>query len=114
MTNYYEHHVFFCLNQREDGAACCMDKGAGAAFDHMKARVKKLNLNGKGKVRVNRAGCFDRCGEGPLLVIYPQAVWYGGVRVKDVPRIVEETIVGGRILEDLLIPDEKLNCRKKK
>jgi len=40
MNNYFEHHVFFCLNQREDGAACCMDNGAEAAFDYMKKRVK--------------------------------------------------------------------------
>ena len=59
MTNHFEHHVFFCLNQRENGEACCMDKGAEAAFDHMKARVKKLSLNGEGKVRINRAGCLD-------------------------------------------------------
>jgi len=55
MTNYYQHHVFFCLNKREDGAACCADNGAEAAFDHMKARIKKLGLNGEDKVRINLA-----------------------------------------------------------
>ena len=103
MTNYFEHHVFFCLNQREDGAACCMDKGAGAAFDHMKARVKKLNLNGKSKVRVNRAGCFDRCGEGPLLVIYPQAVWYTFVDNEDIDEIIESHLLNGKIVERLVV-----------
>ena len=66
---YYAHHVFFCLNQRENGEDCCMNKGAEAAFDYMKSRVKKLGLNGEGKVRINRAGCLDRCNQGPLLVV---------------------------------------------
>jgi (2Fe-2S) ferredoxin len=49
---------------------------------------------------------------GPTVVIYPQAIWYGGVKLSDVPRIVEETIVNGRVVEELRIPDEKLNCKK--
>lgn len=103
MTNYFEHHVFFCLNQREDGAACCMDKGAEAAFDHMKARIKKLKLNGQGKVRINRAGCFDRCGEGPLLVVYPQAVWYTFVDHDDIDEIIDSHLIGGKVVERLLV-----------
>jgi (2Fe-2S) ferredoxin len=55
------------------------------------------------------SGCLDQCEHGPNLVIYPQGIWYGGVRLEDVPRIVEETIIKGKILEDLLIPDECLN-----
>jgi len=64
--NYYKHHIFFCLNQREDGEACCSDKGAESMFMYMKAKIKSFDLNGESKVRINRAGCFDRCGEGPL------------------------------------------------
>jgi (2Fe-2S) ferredoxin len=69
----------------------------------MKARVKKLNLNGKGKVRVNRAGCFDRCGEGPLLVIYPQAVWYTFVDNEDIDEIIESHLQNGKIVERLVV-----------
>ncbi|CAG0981006.1 Ferredoxin, 2Fe-2S [Methylophilaceae bacterium] len=100
--NFYEYHVFFCLNTREDGAACCTDYGAEAAFDHMKSRVKKLNLNGKGKVRINRAGCFDRCGEGPLMVVYPQAIWYHFVDNEDIDEIIESHLLQGRIVDRLL------------
>ena len=64
-------------------------------------------------MRANASGCLDQCELGPTVVIYPQAIWYGGVQVSDVPRIVEETIVHGRIVEDLLLPADKLNCRKK-
>jgi len=103
MTNYFERHVFFCLNQRADGAACCMDKGAEAAFDHMKSRVKKLGLSGEGKVRINRAGCLDRCGEGPLLVIYPQAIWYTFVDNEDIDEIIESHLINGKVVERLAI-----------
>ena len=103
MTNYYQYHVFFCLNQRENGEACCADKGAEAAFNHMKARVKELGLNGEAKVRVNRSGCLDRCGEGPLLVIYPQAIWYTFVDTEDIDEIVESHIINGKVVKRLLV-----------
>lgn len=103
MTNYFEYHVFFCLNQRADGEACCMDKGAEAVFDYMKARVKKLGLNGQDKVRINRAGCFDRCGEGPLLVIYPQAIWYTYVDNSDIDEIIESHLMNGKVVERLTV-----------
>lgn len=104
MTNYYQYHVFFCLNQREDGAACCADHGAEAAFDHMKARVKALNLRGRGKVRVNRAGCMDRCSEGPVLVIYPQAVWYTYVDIEDIDEIIDSHLLRGEPVTRLMLP----------
>lgn len=103
MTNYFEYHVFFCLNQRADGEACCMDKGAEAAFDYMKARVKKLGLNGQDKARINRASCFDRCGEGPLLVIYPQAIWYTFVDNDDIDEIIESHLMNGKVVERLTV-----------
>jgi len=103
MTNYFKHHVFFCLNQRANGESCCMDKGAEAAFDHMKARVKKLGLSGQEKVRINRAGCLDRCGEGPLLVVYPQAIWYTFVDNDDIDEIIESHLMNGKVVERLAI-----------
>jgi (2Fe-2S) ferredoxin len=103
MTNYFEHHVFFCLNQRAVGEACCMNSGAETAFDHMKSRVKKLGLSGEGKVRINRAGCLDRCGEGPLLVIYPQAIWYTFVDNDDIDEIIESHLINGKVVERLAI-----------
>jgi len=103
MTNYFEHHVFFCLNQRAGGEACCMEKGAEAAFDHMKARIKKLGLNGEGKVRINRAGCLDRCNEGPVLVIYPQAIWYTFIDTEDIDEIIESHILNGKVVERLVV-----------
>lgn len=103
MTNFYKYHVFFCLNQRENGEACCADKGAEAAFDHMKARVKKLDLSGEGSVRINRSGCLDRCNLGPLMVIYPQAIWYTFVDNDDIDEIVESHLINGIVVERLVV-----------
>lgn len=103
MKSYYKYHVFFCLNQRENGEACCADKGAEAAFDHMKARVKKLGLSGENKVRINRSGCLDRCAQGPLLVVYPQAVWYTFVDIEDLDEIIESHLLNGKVVERLII-----------
>ena len=110
----FTHHVFICTNRRDKGSSrgSCDPHGDERLRSAFKKEIERHGL--KPNVRANTAGCLDQCELGPVIVIYPQAIWYGGVKVKDVPRIVEETIVGGRVLEDLLIPDEQLNCRKKK
>jgi NADH:ubiquinone oxidoreductase subunit E len=74
--SYYTHHVFFCCNQRTNGEACCADRGAQEMRDYAKSKVKSLKLAGPGKVRVNQAGCLDRCAEGPVIVVYPEEVGY--------------------------------------
>ena len=80
-----------------------MNKGAEAAFDHMKARVKKLGLNGEGKVRINRSGCLDRCELGPVMVVYPQAVWYTFVDNDDIDEIIESHLLNDKVVERLLL-----------
>ena len=94
--SYYERHIFFCLNQRDNGEACCASQGAEAAFNHCKSRVKAAGLAGPGKVRVNRAGCLDRCAGGPVAVVYPEAVWYTFVDEADIDEIVESHLRDGR------------------
>jgi (2Fe-2S) ferredoxin len=102
--SYYERHVFFCCNQRDDPArACCNNHGATAIRDYAKARVKALGLAGPGKVRVNMAGCLDRCEEGPVIVVYPEEVWYTYVDQADVDEIIEEHLQHGRVVERLRI-----------
>ncbi|OYZ11258.1 MAG: 2Fe-2S ferredoxin [Methylophilales bacterium 16-45-7] len=103
MTNNFKHHVFFCLNQRDKGEDCCMNKGAEAAFDYMKSRVKKLGLNGEGSTRINRAGCLDRCGLGPVMVVYPEAVWYTFIDNEDIDEIIESHLVNGKVVKRLLV-----------
>lgn len=101
--SYYQRHVFFCLNRRDDGAACCCDHDAEELFEYTKRKVKQLNLNGKGKVRINRAGCFDRCDEGPLLVVYPEAIWYTYIDQEDLDAIIESHLIHGKVVERLQV-----------
>jgi (2Fe-2S) ferredoxin len=102
--SYYRHHVFFCLNQRPPGNASCGDHDAQAAFDHCKNRVKTVGLAGPGEVRINRAGCLDRCAGGPVLVVYPDETWYTYVDLEDIDEIVDEHLTGGRVVQRLLLP----------
>jgi (2Fe-2S) ferredoxin len=99
--SYYERHVFFCCNQRAPGETCCNDRAASDLRAYAKDRVKALKLSGKGKVRINSAGCLDRCDEGPVLVVYPEAVWYTYVDRDDVDEIIDEHLVHGRVVERL-------------
>lgn len=80
-----------------------MNKGAEAAFDYMKKRVKKQGLAGAGKVRVNRAGCLDRCAVGPVMVVYPDAVWYTFIDESDIDDIIDSHLMQGKIVERLLV-----------
>jgi (2Fe-2S) ferredoxin len=101
--SYYRHHVFFCCNQRGPGENCCNSHGADDLRAYAKDRVKALRLAGKGKVRVNKAGCLDRCDEGPVLVVYPEEVWYTYVDRDDIDEIIDEHLVNGRVVERLKI-----------
>ena len=101
---YFQRHVFFCLNQRTEGQACCAQHQAQVAFDHCKQRIKALGLAGPGQVRVNKAGCLDRCSAGPVAVVYPEAVWYTYVDPSDIDEIVEKHLQNGQVVERLLTP----------
>jgi (2Fe-2S) ferredoxin len=101
--SYYDKHVFFCCNQREPGARCCNNHGSSTMREYAKDRIKALKLNGPGKVRVNQAGCLDRCELGPVIVIYPEAVWYTYVDRQDIDEIISEHLQNGRIVERLRV-----------
>ena len=98
---YYRHHVFFCTNLRTDGRQSCESCGASAMRSYAKDKVKKLGLAGPGGVRINTAGCLDRCEEGPVIVIYPEGVWYSYVDQEDIDEIIEEHLRQGRVVERL-------------
>lgn len=103
---FYQHHIFFCLNERKPGEDCCTLHGAQAGFDRCKAQVKAAGLAGPGKVRVNRAGCLDRCAAGPVAVVYPEGVWYTYVDEADIDEIVESHLKNGVIVSRLLTPPD--------
>jgi (2Fe-2S) ferredoxin len=97
----FQHHLFFCLNQRKNGEECCDQHNAFALFEYAKNRVKALGLAGPGKVRVNKAGCLDRCADGPVLVVYPAGIWYTLVDTEDVEEIIQSHLMLGRPVERL-------------
>jgi (2Fe-2S) ferredoxin len=101
--SYYERHLFFCCNQRDADRACCNNHGAHEMRDYAKGRIKQLGLAGKGKVRINQAGCLDRCEEGPVIVVYPEEVWYTYVDRQDIDEIIDEHLVNGRPVDRLRI-----------
>ena len=100
---YFSHHVFFCTNQREDGRQSCTQCGAADARAYVKQRCKELGLSGSGKARINTAGCLDRCELGPVVVVYPEGVWYTYVDREDLDEIIEQHLIGGRVVERLLL-----------
>jgi len=102
--SYYRYHVFFCTNARADGSQCCSQCGAQEMRDYLKKRTKELGLSGKGGVRINSAGCLDRCSEGPVAVVYPEGTWYTYVDSEDLDEILSEHLVNGCVVERLKLP----------
>lgn len=101
---YFKRHIFFCTNQRDNGQACCADHQPQQAFEHCKQRVKNAGAAGSGGVRVNRAGCLDRCAGGPVAVVYPEGVWYTYVDANDLNEIVDQHLLRGEVVERLVLP----------
>jgi (2Fe-2S) ferredoxin len=101
--SHFRQHVFFCINQRDAGQDCCASRGSVELQAYAKDRVKALRRDGPGGIRINRAGCLDRCKLGPCLVVYPDAVWYTYVDRADIDEIVDSHLIHGRIVERLLL-----------
>ncbi|HMM53891.1 MAG TPA: (2Fe-2S) ferredoxin domain-containing protein [Candidatus Desulfobacillus sp.] len=101
--SYYKHHVFFCTTQREAGHICCNAAGASQMKDYAKDRIGELGLKGPGQIRINTAGCMDRCEQGPVMVVYPEGVWYSYKGKEDIDEIINEHLVKGKVVERLKI-----------
>lgn len=101
----YDKHIFICTNQRPDGhqKGCCHSKGADEVRARFKTGIKERSLNLQ--MRANAAGCLDACEYGVAAVVYPDAIWYGGITVDDVDEIIESHLIGDRPVERLLIRD---------
>ncbi|MBB1125166.1 (2Fe-2S) ferredoxin domain-containing protein [Thiospirillum jenense] len=103
--SYYRHHIFCCINQRPDGRSCCAQSNAHAAHAYLKRRSKELKLDGAGGMRINSAGCLNRCAEGPVLVVYPEAIWYSYRDDSDLEEILQHHLLGGQPVTRLRLPD---------
>ena len=102
---FYDAHIFVCTNRRPDGHArgSCAAGGSEALRDYMKVRAEELGLS---RVRVNAAGCLDRCEGGPCVVIYPDATWYRVADRADVDVVLKQHVRDGRAVPALQLPDE--------
>jgi (2Fe-2S) ferredoxin len=103
---FFRQHVFCCTNTRPPGhpRGCCTEKGSEKLRNYMKVRAKELGLDG---VRINAAGCLDRCELGPTMVIYPEGVWYGYRSTADIDEILQTHLVaGGRVARLMLRPEQ--------
>ncbi len=103
----YKRHIFVCTNQRAPGhpKGCCHDRGSEEIRDRLKSELRKRGLTGL--VRANKSGCLDACEHGVTVVIYPEGIWYGKVTLEDVPEIIDRTIVGGEVIQRLVLPDAR-------
>ena len=101
--SYYKHHVFFCTNQRTNGETSCEDFHSAEMRDYAKQRCKTLGLHKDQQVRINSAGCLNRCELGPVLVVYPEGIWYTWVDQADIDEIIDSHLVNGKPVERLLL-----------
>jgi len=91
----YDRHVFVCTN----GETCPTQGDTDKFVKTLRAGVQKANR--QADVRVNKAGCFSQCGHGPMIVVYPENVWYAGVQESDLEAILTSHIIGGYPVERL-------------
>jgi (2Fe-2S) ferredoxin len=97
----FEKHIFVCINERAPGAPrqCCGEETGTAIAKRFKEliQVNKLRM----KVRAQRSSCFDICEQGPVVVVYPEGIFYKGIRVSDVDEIFEQHILNNKPVERL-------------
>ncbi len=102
--SYYQRQIFFCTNKRDtDARPSCARANSEAMADHAKKLTKSLGIAGPGLVRVQKSSCLDRCEEGPVAVVYPDATWYTYVDEHDIDEIVERHLKDGEVVERLRI-----------
>lgn len=98
-----KHHIFVCTSCRLNGTqkGFCCTKGSAEIVRKFQDEIEEREL--EGEVTVTNTGCFSRCEKGPIVVIYPDSVWYGGVKADDVATIMDRHIKNGKIVEELRI-----------
>ncbi len=103
---FFEAHVFVCCNRRPDGhpRGSCAASGSEKLRDYMKARAKELGL--APRVRINAAGCLDRCELGPCAVIYPEGVWYRIGSTADADAVLELHVRDGGRVPGLMLRED--------
>ncbi len=103
MSHFYQKHVFFCVNQKVDGKKCCQNAGAKDFFEYACDTLKARDLFGPHKIRISSSGCLGRCAKGPMIVVYPDNVWYSYATSADIDEIIDSHLVGQTMVERLRI-----------
>lgn len=104
----FEKHVFICNNSRPAGhpRGCCFDKGSKELLDEFKKKVAESGLNKK--IRVNLSGCLDACERGIAVVVYPEQIWYGNVKLEDIEEIIESHLINNQPVKRLELKESDL------
>jgi len=105
----FERHVFVCQNVRPEGAPrpSCTADGKSELFTQLQQLTRAAGLGRA--VRINKSGCLDQCEHGPVVVVYPETVWYGNVQTEDATAIVQEHLVNGQPVERLRLAPDCIN-----
>jgi (2Fe-2S) ferredoxin len=99
----FKYHLYACQQEKPGGAPCCAGRGSAAVLDALRKELASQGL--MDTVQVTTCGSLGMCERGPSMVVYPEGVWYAGVKVEDVPELVREHFVNGRAVERLASRD---------